>query len=153
MSQSYTVDLLATVLQKLKRGDAPDGRWPDPKGDYWPLCPFHADTSSGSFCVGPKGFKCFACGASGSLPQLADRLGIRVARLHANPEGVTPPPPLTLEDYARAKALELGFLQSLGLETVYRSGKPVVKIPYLDREGAELAARLRLHMEGPRRFL
>jgi len=38
-----TKDLLRECLTKLNRGDAPDHKYPDGKGEYWTLCPFHAD--------------------------------------------------------------------------------------------------------------
>ena len=93
--------LLELILSKLDRGDAPDRKWPDSKGDYWTLCPFHPDGHHGSFHVGPRGYKCFVCGKGGSLRDLAKHLGIEVARLHAKPGGNTPPSPsLKLEEYA-----------------------------------------------------
>jgi len=51
--------LLERVVERLGRGGSPDDRWPDDKGDFWALCPFHSDTTWGSFHVGPKGYKCF----------------------------------------------------------------------------------------------
>ena len=93
MTEHDTKKTLDLVLEQLDRGDAPDDKWPDRKGDYWALCPFHTDAHSGSFSVGPKGYKCFSCQAGGSLPQLAATLGVTVAPLHAFPGGTTPPPP------------------------------------------------------------
>ncbi|HNS49707.1 MAG TPA: hypothetical protein PKO09_00820 [Anaerolineae bacterium] len=83
--------LLSSLLSRLSRGDAPDRLWPDTRGEYWALCPFHADTHYGSFSVGERGFFCFACNAKGSLRSLAELLGAEtpghpeaIARVHAN---------------------------------------------------------------------
>jgi hypothetical protein len=146
-------DLLNTILTKVDRGDCPDSKWPDSRGDYWPLCPLHHDEHSGSFSVGPSGFKCFACGEGGGLFDLARRLGVlqccSVAQGVKHPPS---PPSLTLEEYAKAKALPIDFLQSLGLVTVYLQGQPCVRIPYFDTDGVETGARLRLCMTGKNRF-
>jgi len=40
-------ELLQVVVAKLDRSDTPDSKWPDAKGEYWSLCPFHADNSVG----------------------------------------------------------------------------------------------------------
>lgn len=145
--------VLSAILARLERGDAKDDRWPDPKGDYWPLCPFHPDRHSGSFSVGPKGYKCHSCGAGGGLHKLARHLGVTVALLQCCGEGTPPPSPPSLEMYARAKALDAGFLRGLGLETIYLQGKPAVKMPYCDTEGQETAARFRINMTGKNRFI
>lgn len=69
--------LLEGILARLQRGDAPADKWPDVRGEYWALCPYHPDTHIGSFSVSERGFKCFACGAQGSLRALARKLEIR----------------------------------------------------------------------------
>jgi hypothetical protein len=63
-----------------------------------------------------------------------------------------PPLPPTLENYAAAKHLPVDFLTSLGLATVYIQGRPAVKMPYFDGDGAEIGARLRIALEGKNRF-
>jgi hypothetical protein len=68
--------LLHAVVSKLNRGDAPDSKFPDRKGEYWALCPLHPDRHTGSFSVSSRGYHCFACGASGSVRGLAKYLGI-----------------------------------------------------------------------------
>jgi hypothetical protein len=229
-------DLLQAVVQRLDRGGSPDRHFPDRDGEYWALCPFHPDTHPDNFSVSEAGYHCFACGASGGLWALAEKLGIlpprdtsragqtagKGGRLpptpplarkghsaplrgsstghpaekplapETRPAGLSPTPrattrhdpgghpadtPLasetrpaglrgctvvgggtptpttpTLENYAAAKRLPVEFLQSLGLSTVYPQGQPAVKIPYLDRDGTEIGARLRVALEGRNRF-
>ena len=52
---------LQAILERLDRAGGPDSRWPDRDGEYWALCPFHADTHAGNFSVSARGYKCFAC--------------------------------------------------------------------------------------------
>jgi len=143
--------LLDQILAKLSRGDCSDAKWPDAKGEYWPLCPFHADAHSGSFAVGERGFKCFSCEASGSLRQLAGYLG--VAPLHGCAEGATQHSFISVETYAEATRLDLAFLHKLGLRDSEYRGEQRVLIPYLDPNGNVVAKRYRLSLQGPRRFL
>jgi hypothetical protein len=142
--------MLDAILQRLDRGGSPDSRFPDRKGEYWALCPFHKDTHPENFSVSDKGYKCFACGASGGLRALAEKLG--VARLHVREGGNTTPLPPTLENYAAAKHLPVDFLESLGLATVHVQGQPAVKMPYFDSDGIEIGARLRVALGGKNRF-
>ena len=67
---------LDAILPKLDRGDAPESKWPDNDGEYWALCPFHADRKAGNFSVSERGYTCFACGAAGGLKKLAEHLGV-----------------------------------------------------------------------------
>lgn len=150
MAEVTDRDLLTEIAARLERGDAPDSKWPDPGGEYWALCPFHPDRHTGSFAVGPKGYKCFSCGASGGLRQLAERLGVAV--LQRPREDKDPPSPPTLELYADAKGLAVDFLQGLGLQTITYNRKPSVKMPYFDTAGNEIAARFRVNMTGKDRF-
>jgi hypothetical protein len=171
--------LLQAILPALDRGGGPDSRFPDRKGEYWALCPFHADRHPENFSVSQAGYHCFACGASGGLRALAEVLDVLPrsgpARTGAGRTGAartgptagrdaplrrstvvpgdnTPPPPPTLENYAAAKRLPVDFLVSLGLTTVYPQGRPAVRIPYLDADGVEIGARLRVALEGKTRF-
>jgi len=134
----------AAILERLDRGGAPSDRWPDGKGEYWALCPFHPDTHPDNFSVHPeRGYRCFACDAKGGLKALAAKLGVQSEEA---------PAPLTLEAYAAAKRLPVEFLTGLGLETVHIRGKASVKIPYYDAGGSEVAVRFRLSLAGGARF-
>jgi hypothetical protein len=68
--------MLEAILPKLDRGGGPDSRFPDRKGEYWALCPFHADRHPENFSVSEAGYHCFACGASVGLRALAEKLGV-----------------------------------------------------------------------------
>ena len=138
--------LLDLILGKLNRAGAPDKQWPDHSGEYWALCPFHADTHAGNFSVSVKGFKCFSCGESGGLGALAEKLGI------VQPETAVTSMPADLPTYASAKRLPADFLASLGLQTVYTGGQPCIRIPYYDPDGTETGARLRVSMTSKNRF-
>ncbi len=136
-------DLLQAVIGKLDRGGSSYTKWPDQKGEYWALCPFHHDEHPTNFSVSAKGFKCFACGESGGLRRLAEKLGIEVPR-----NEVTKAIPATLEDYANFKRLPVDFLKELGLKTVKIGGKPCLKIPYYDESGQEITHRIRWMLGG-----
>ena len=142
--------LLDDCLAKLDRGDAPDSRYPDRQGEHWVLCPYHSDQHAANFSVSERGYKCFTCGAKGGLTQLAAKVGVAAVRV--SEEGRTPPlPPLTLEDYAKAKRLPVDFLQELGLGTICLERRQVVRIPYLDEAGSEIAVRFRVSMAGDKK--
>ena len=137
-------DLLDEILQHLDRSTSRKNKWPDKKGDYWPLCPYHDDRKPGSFSVGEKGFKCFSCDEKGGLEKLAKHLGIEVRNF--NNQGIT------LEDYAEAKRVPLGFLEELGISDGNRKGKPIIKIPYLDIDKIQQGVRIRHRLIGDFRF-
>lgn len=145
-------DLLDAILTKLDRGNCPDSNWPDAKGDYWPLCPYHPDKHSGSFSVGPSGYKCFSCGVGGGLDALAEKLEV-AERLHGCTvsQGVKDNN-LFLADYAQAKGLPVAFLEGLGLHERKRLGRVAVVIPYHSEDGTEVARRYRLALTGKGRF-
>ncbi len=136
-----TEKLLQDIIQRLDRGDSPDSRWPDAKGEYHALCPFHDDHHATNFSVSERGFKCFVCDANGGLKGLAQHLGVEVAP--AGPLG------LTLARYAAAKRLPLEFLRGLGLEGVRWYGKPAVEIPYRNERGQVVARRVRKALATP----
>ena len=140
-------DILPQVVSRLDRTGVPDSRFPDSRGEFWAHCPFHPDERATNFSVSVRGFKCFVCGAAGTLKELAAHLGVgAVARLHGC-QGGGVPPSLTLERYAEAKKLPLAFLRELGLSTITYMGGPAVRIPYYDQGGQEVAVRIRIRMD------
>jgi hypothetical protein len=145
-------DLLQAVTRRLDRGGSPDSHFPDRDGEYWALCPFHPDKHPDNFSVSEAGYHCFACGASGGLWALAEKLGVAPLHRCTVAGGDTPPLPPTLENYAAAKRLPVEFLVSLGLATVHLQDGPAVKMPYFDSTGTEIGARLRVALEGRNRF-
>ena len=54
----------------------------------------------------------------------------------------------TLTDYAAAKGLDIGFLESLGTSEIRFQGAPAVRFPYLDEGGVELCVRFRVSLDG-----
>ncbi len=144
---STQADLLSLLIQKLDRGSSPDKKWPDLRGNYWPLCPYHADNKPGSFSVGEKGFHCFSCGEKGGLRKLAEKLGIITE--HPETNGAQG---LTLDAYASAKRLPLDFLRGLGVTDRAQNDQRVLKIPYRNQSGEEIATRYRIGPDGNKRF-
>jgi DNA-binding MarR family transcriptional regulator len=53
---------------------------------------------------------------------------------------------LTLAEYAKTKQVPVNFLKSLGLGDMHLGGTPVVRVPYLNQQGEEVAVRFRLSM-------
>lgn len=142
---------LDAILPHLDRGDAPKGKWPDAKGEYWALCPFHQDSHATNFSVSERGYKCFACGVRGGLPQLAQHLGVAVRNPRHHGPAVRNPG-LTLPQYATAKKLPLDFLQGLGVEETQGRYGPYLVMPYRDESGRVLATRRRYSLQGKKRF-
>jgi hypothetical protein len=123
-------ELLDAIVAELSPGDCPAAQWPDAKGEYHGLCPYHADEHSGSFSVSERGFICFACGEKGSLRKLADHLGIETPRPASSG--------LTLDAYADAKRLPVGFLKGLGLADGRWARRAAVFMPYRGADGKHL---------------
>ncbi len=131
--------ILELIVQGLDRGDAPDSDWPNQKGEYMALCPFHADTHTGNFSVSERGYHCFACGESGSLKKLARHLGVDLSDFESTG--------LTLDEYAGAKKLPVEFLQKNGVKQVFdKQKKPYVLFMYRDERGKVLDPRFRFRM-------
>lgn len=141
-----TSHLLPAILERLTRGDAKDSKWPDRDGEYWALCPYHGDKHTGNFSVSARGYKCFACGESGGLGALAEKLGLQSAQVEAASW------PATVENYAKQKALPVDFLEGLGLQTVTANKAAAIRMPYYDRGGSEVAVRMRIALTGDERF-
>ena len=140
-------ELLQEVLTKLDRGDAPDDKWPDGKGEYWALCPFHDDRHAENFSVSERGYNCFACGAKGGPRKLAEHLGVEVLHCCSVAEGVRGQM-VSLDSYGRMKRLDVAFLKGLGLRERKYQGEPSIRIPYFDEVGQELTARYRVALTG-----
>ncbi len=58
----------------------------------------------------------------------------------------------TLDAYAQAKGLDIGFLTDLGITEVRRDGQMRLRIPYRDPAGETVAVRYRLALAGADRF-
>jgi DNA polymerase-1 len=115
---------------------------PLPSGEVQFRCPLpdHEDAHPSARFNAEKGaWFCDVCGIGGGAYDLAERLGL-------DTQG------LTLDAYAEEKRLPLDFLERLGLRTVTRTGKPSVRIPYLNEDGSEGSVRFRARMTGKHRF-
>lgn len=141
-------ELLDQIIQKLQPPNGANGKFPDSKGEYWTLCPFHDDQDVGSFSFNEKGFYCFACGAKGSTSDLAKKLGVSVPPSQSSYKFTG----LTLDQYSEAKKLPTEFLQSLLITQRNSQKRPHLVIPYLDEEEHETATRKRLSLSGNNRF-
>ena len=148
-SSNHTEDLLKQVISRLLPPNGGDHRYPDKNGEYWSLCPFHNDENIGSFSFNKSGFHCFACGASGSIYELCDKLGIYFPSSQ-NSSGFSG---LTLEQYSLEKKLPQEFLLSLQVIERKRGGIPQLHIPYFDENGQKVATRIRLSITGKNRFI
>ena len=132
------MDLLQAIVARLDGTGVPENKFPDAKGEYWAHCPLpdHAtERRPDNFSVSLKGYKCFSCGAKGSLKQLARLLGI---------EYQPPRRGCTLAEYAKAKRLPPGFLRGLGLQDGDRFGRPALDLPYKDEAGRLIRLRKRI---------
>jgi hypothetical protein len=58
----------------------------------------------------------------------------------------------TLKAYSEVKKLPEGYLRGLGLREVTYLEKPVVRVPYPDKEGHEVGVRFRVSLEGGEKF-
>jgi len=59
---------------------------------------------------------------------------------------------LTLDEYAQAKQLDVQFLKTLGLENRADGRGRYLAMPYINRDGEQMATRQRWALEGPSRF-
>jgi hypothetical protein len=75
--------------------------------------------------------------------------GSSVAPLQPDQEGLRA---CTLEAYAEAKGLPVGFLRSLGLSDAKYTDAPAVRMPYVDADGHEQAVRFRISIDGEDKF-
>lgn len=104
------------------------------EGKGWrALCPFHNDTNPSLFIYESGLFKCFGCGASGTVVQEEQE--------HRK---------LTLEEFSEAKKLPVEFL----VQNFVRECENGVIFFYLNEEGEtkKVVARYRHFLEGANRF-
>ena len=116
----------------------PNRQLPHANGEGWigPLCSPLREDKHPSFSVKPDSetdpgaWKDHATGESGSMADLARRLGIEVGgdRRRASTQGSRPP--MTLEDFARARGLDAGRLRNRWQlrETAFK-GRPALRYP------------------------
>ncbi|MGC8879882.1 MAG: phage/plasmid primase, P4 family, partial [Anaerolineae bacterium] len=153
MNPHPAAQLLLAILPHLQRGDVPDQRWPDRNGEYWALCPFHNDHHANNFSVSLRGYYCFACGAKGSLDDLARHLNLNGNDNSHRAPSPNARPSLSLAEYAALKRLPHAFLTALGVGECTHNGRSAVVIPYYDTHGRQVAVRYRLAATGERRFI
>nr|BDD45666.1 hypothetical protein 14 [Desulfobacterales bacterium] len=139
-------------------------------------CPAHDDTND-SLAVRftPEGKILLHCHAGCPTPEVVDALGMSMgdlvyplsipARVGAHLHTPTQQTEITIESvvqpqctvvqYAQLKQLPEEFLRNLGLsDHSHRGiGRTVVRIPYMNGGGTEVAARYRVALEGDRRFM
>jgi hypothetical protein len=85
---SHEKTLLKKILASLRIARGPDAR-----GEYVCWCPFHPDGKGKpphqpNLFVSERGFYCHACGAKGSLVQLAEKLGVQTKAAGNDPEAI-----------------------------------------------------------------
>lgn len=154
------VGLLLERLEGVRRHD----------GFYRAFCPAHDDRITPNLDVqeGEDGRALLICRAGCATEEVVGALGLTMRNLfdrNGNEigEGAEVPSetpktlqPCTLESYAEAKGLPIGFLRKLGLSDFSYSGSPAVRIPYRNPEGSEVAVRFRIALakgsEGDDRF-
>src|SRR5262249_31056252 len=125
-------------------------------GSGWEAkCPAHDDThASLSIKVGESSALLLRCFAGCETDSVLTALGLQWRDLFPQTEtsgSSSIPPGLTLAAYAAAKQLPVDFLRTCGLSDSY-VGRPVVRIPYYDATGNEVAVRFRLALDGASRF-
>ncbi|HOR18819.1 MAG TPA: CHC2 zinc finger domain-containing protein [Brevefilum sp.] len=142
-------DLFNEIIEKLRPEQGQSCKYPDHKGEYWVLCPFHDDQEIGSFSFNTETFNCFSCNAHGSLSELGKKLGINsYSRIERKPfNGIT------LQEYSEAKKLPLDFLQSIQVSQRKQNDVPQVHMPYFDKNGNKVGNRKRISLDGSPRFI
>jgi len=137
---------------------------PEPSSGGWITglrSPLRPDDHAGSFTVKPDSpddpgaYKDFATGDSGSMRDLARKLGLLPDKGGGgtspphNTATLQHPPGCTLEQYAEEKRLPIGFLKSLGLAQINYTGAPAVRIPHHNPDGIQTAVLFRVAASGP----
>lgn len=155
-----------------------NGCEPRQRGRQWSArCPVHEDRNpSLSVTVGDDGRVLLKCHGGCDVASIVSVLRLKLSDLFEPPDsdvvrrganigeggrgdglpaanGATAQHPasgLTVAEYADAKRLPVAFLDSLGIAETHRSGVWVLRIPYRNPSGAEVAVRFRLAMTGDR---
>jgi putative DNA primase/helicase len=131
---------LAHVLAHL-RGVRPIGK------SHKALCPAHKDKNP-SLSIGEENGKILLhCFAGCKLEDICKSAGIEPRDLFAEAspsQNACNAAALTVEEYAEAKRLPVEFLKNLRVSTIKYQGRMVVRIPYLDETGSEVAIRFRM---------
>lgn len=121
-------------------------------GQYKSRCPAHDDQNPSLSVTATEGGTILVnCWAGCTADEVVAALGLTKADLFAgNGRGgrktsgfAAPGPGLTVEEYAAAKMLPVEFLRDLGLRDHKIDGKPVVRIPFRNEDGAELTVKYR----------
>jgi hypothetical protein len=145
-------------------------------GNGWTArCPAHEDVrNSLSIGIGDDGRILLKCHAGCTVEQIVSGLGLKMRDLFqdslssqtqagtAHPHTSAQEPEyrsenamtggLDLCEYAESKGLPEEFLKSLGITDQKYQKKMALRIPYLDSEGREIAARYRISMNGNDKF-
>ena len=145
---SDQIELFKAIIERLRPPLGEKSKYPDHKGEYWALCPFHDDEHVGSFSFNEQGFNCLACGTSGSIFDLGQKLGIDGYSKNIRDKFTG----LTLQDYSSAKKLPMDFLQSLQVFERKNKGIPQVHTPYFDKDGKNVGNRILTSLNGFNNF-
>lgn len=141
-------ELLDHVIQKLQPPNGASGKYPDSKGEYWTLCPFHDDQKIRNFSFNNYGFNCFSCGEKGSIYKLAKKLDISINAPNQKNEYYG----LTLLEYSQKKKLPIEYLKTLNISEERENNASRLLIPYLDSSGQTVRIRYRWSLNGEKRF-
>jgi hypothetical protein len=123
-------------------------------GEGWTAkCPAHEDSRNSLSIHHRNGKLLVKCHAGCGWEAIIAAIGIAPSDLFDDYPPInraTAQPGLTLEQYAAAKCLPLGFLRECGLSDMTLAGRPVVRIPYYGIGGEEIAIRFRIAPDGDR---
>jgi hypothetical protein len=112
-------------------------------------CPAHDDRQASlSITEGTDGKVLLHCFAGCSVEQIVTALGLTLNDLFASTDSKAQRSTAgcTLAAYAAAKHLPIAFLKGLHLTDTRYVNTPVVRIPYLDTQGQEVAVRFRIRL-------
>jgi hypothetical protein len=138
-------------------GDGHTARCPVPEHDD--------EHNSLSIAEGDDGRILMKCHAGCTLNQVLNALGLKPAdirgnsktRKNARKQGFPTDHNLTLDQYAEAKGLPVGFLRKMGVTERHSTDpdgthKAFIRMPYVDPHGMEVAVRYRFALSGDNKF-